>query len=443
MLWPFRKKADSGARAQAGGATISSILDAFSGGDIYDSTLLLNGRERPISRDIMASYSAVYRCATLCAGAIAGLPIYVFDKNTGKRVDGGDSPAGRLADLFEGGMDSDMPTYEFFETIILDMALDGNFYAKIERDGIGRLERLKLLLPHQADVVQSSNGMLVYGLLDEDGDYHRLAAADVLHGKMPRVFNRYIGNRNHRRYKSISPAYAIHRAVSTGLMGDDYVRRHFTGEDLQSNIAIMLKGDYQSVTKEQRNSLLAFIKKSAKERMPIVLPDADVKSTAVPAQDSNLAKLREFQIEEIGRAYGIPSPLLGVNVSTWGKGIEELSKLFLRYSLRHYMERIESVITFNLLPRGFKVRFDEAELTRGDLATTGGFVRNVVGGPQAQGIITTNEAREKFMGLPPVEGGDKLYVPDGRPMLENGKANGHAAYNKMQAEMNLNGGARQ
>jgi phage portal protein BeeE len=55
--------------------------------------------------------------------------------------------------------------------------------------------------------------------------------------------------------------------------------------------------------------------------------------------------------------------------------------------------------------------FDETELTRGDTKTIAEYNKAAIGSMQQPGWLTPNEVRAN-VGMEPVEGGEKLFMPD-------------------------------
>ena len=141
----------------------------------------------------------------------------------------------------------------------------------------------------------------------------------------------------------------------------------------------------------------------------------DAKNISINADDAQLLEARKFQVIDIARAFGVPPHLIGeTSASTsWGSGIEAMSRGFVTYTLQPHLVRIEQELHRKLFPRntGRFVQFDRDALIEGDSAAQAAYNRAALGGPgTGQGWMTLNEVR-KSKGMAPVDGGDKIFDP--------------------------------
>ena len=116
-------------------------------------------------------------------------------------------------------------------------------------------------------------------------------------------------------------------------------------------------------------------------------------------QDDQAAKLRSFQVEEVSRVFGVPPPLLNVNMTSWGSGIEQLARLFWRFGLRQHVERFLAPFSLRLLPMGVRFEVDPTEMLRGDTKETAELVRVLAGDAQREPLASREEMR-RLAGLP-------------------------------------------
>ena len=88
-------------------------------------------------------------------------------------------------------------------------------------------------------------------------------------------------------------------------------------------------------------------------------------------KDTQLVEARAADVEEIGRIFGVPRPLLGVDDTSWGSGIEQLAILFVRFGLSPWFKAWEEAIQATCLTRAewgvVFPDFDERELLRGTI----------------------------------------------------------------------------
>lgn len=131
-------------------------------------------------------------------------------------------------------------------------------------------------------------------------------------------------------------------------------------------------------------------------------------------KDTQNAELRKFQIEEMSRFTGVPRPLLSLDETSWGTGIEQLGLFFITYCLLPWFITIEEAIWRSLLSEAeqdqYYAKFNEGALLRGSLKDQAEFFAKALGSGGGRGWMTQNEVREKSE-LNPMEGGDELPEP--------------------------------
>lgn len=131
-------------------------------------------------------------------------------------------------------------------------------------------------------------------------------------------------------------------------------------------------------------------------------------------KDAQANEQRKFQIEEIGRFTGVPRPLLFLDETSWGSGIEQLGLFFITYCLLSWFTAIEEAVTRSLLSEAesdeYYAKFNEGALLRGSLESQANFFSKALGAGGGRGWMTQNEVRDKFE-QNPKEGGDVLPQP--------------------------------
>ncbi len=123
---------------------------------------------------------------------------------------------------------------------------------------------------------------------------------------------------------------------------------------------------------------------------------------------------QEFLIAEVGRFTGVPRPLLGMDETSWGTGIEQLGLFFITYCLLSWFVNIEQAIARSLLSEAeqdkYFAKFNDGALLRGSLESQSNFFSKALGAGGGRGWMTQNEVRDKF-NQNPKDGGDELPQP--------------------------------
>lgn len=124
-------------------------------------------------------------------------------------------------------------------------------------------------------------------------------------------------------------------------------------------------------------------------------------------RDSQHIEQRKHQIEEIARAFGgVPRPLLVMDDTSWGSGIDVLGQLFVRYTLNPWFSAWEQAIHRSLLTdeeiERYEAKFNEGALLRGSMTDQANFFSKALGAGGHQPWMDYAEVRET-MDLPAKE----------------------------------------
>lgn len=136
--------------------------------------------------------------------------------------------------------------------------------------------------------------------------------------------------------------------------------------------------------------------------LPIVLGGgAKYTPISITPDDAQFLQSRQFQQGEIATMLGIPPHLLGIvdRTTSWGTGIEVQGRAFVDYTLRSYLQRLQTMFT-GWLDEGLWAEYDTDALTRADTATRYDNYTKAIAG----GFFNVDEVRARE-GLPPLPDG--------------------------------------
>ncbi|KQQ13381.1 portal protein [Methylobacterium sp. Leaf123] len=132
---------------------------------------------------------------------------------------------------------------------------------------------------------------------------------------------------------------------------------------------------------------------------------------AVSARDAQMTELRKLQVEEIARVTGVPRPLLMVDETSWGSGIEALGRFFVQYALGPWFEAWQQAGERSLLTTAEKdtltIKFNPGALLRGSTKDQADFYAKALGSGGAPGWMDQNEIRD-LADLPARTGHDTI-----------------------------------
>lgn len=373
-------------------------------GGFYDPAFYEFVRQGNVSVTLEAAMqnSTVLRCIDLISGAIGSLPLKVTKKGAdGAITDHTEHP---LFNLFMYRPNPWQTAFEFKQLMQSRLLARGNAYARIVMTG----SRVSSLIPinGQVTVQETGDGDLTYAVqMSKNQGQLVLPSSEVLHLRSLSLDGITGLSRVQMAADVINTALQAQRAADRifrqGVMAGGWLKHKAV---LSPEAVERLRAQAEQRSGAE-NAGKWFV---AEEGMEPVQMQAN-------AQQSQLAETRAAQVEEIGRVFGVPRPLLFVDDTSWGSGIEQLAILFVRFGLAPWFKCWEDAITRSLLKPtewGKTIPdFDERELLRGTLKDQGEFFARALGAGGHKPWMESNEVRE-LSGLGPHSDGFGL-VPAG------------------------------
>lgn len=339
--------------------------------------------------------STAWACCRLISQTISTLPIKLYKKENGRRVEVSDD-IGRILNYPNPYMSG----ISFMECIGMSMTTWGNSYSRKNRIG-DRIVSLTPMLPEYVQI-KIKNGEMSF-IYTEDGKESELKYDDVLH--VPGLsLDGYVG---------LSPIQFMSKAAGMAIAGDRAAATTFKNGMRLNGVMKMpnfMKSDQRDLFRERITNSLAGALNANK--FLILEGGMEFQALTMHPEDAQLLESRKFQIEEICRWYGVPPFMIGhtEKSTSWGTGIEQQNLAFLTYTLLPYLEKIESAANRTLLTpeqrsKDIYFKFNVEGLLRADSAGRAEYLTKMVN----NGLMTRNEARHKEE-LEPVPGADSLTV---------------------------------
>ena len=294
--------------------------------------------------------------------------------------------------------------YETFAQFILNMiaqqGFDGNAYALVTRDDVGRVLRLDRLDTGTCQPMVD-DGELFYSVGSNpfvaDGVQYVVPQREILHLRVLTPRHVLIG-------ESPIKAAALAAGVNVAL-----ARSQATFFSQMSRPSGVLSSE-MPLNKDQLASLREAwsqqSQKMAQGHVPILSGNLKFQPFGITSQDAQLMEAHRFSVEQIAMCYGVPLPVIGDLSNSTLSNAETLVSLWLSISLGSLLENVEQSLTKTFeLPARENINFDVAGLLRTDFLTRiDGLTRAVQGG-----LFSPNEARARE-GLHPVDDGDRVIV---------------------------------
>ena len=347
-----------------------------------------------VTYDSAMQLSAVWACVKLLSETVASLPLTIYKKTPDGRVV---HETHALTTLFSGKVNRYQTKIEFFETVMLNLVVNGNAYCVIERVG-GRIVSLLPIMSAQVEPMMLDDGSMVYNYQNDQG-MAVFAAENIWHLKL--MGNGTIG---------MSPLAYQRNSLGIAQAAEGAVTKIYRNGAKPSGVLSIDR----MLTPEQREKVRAnfnTLTTSTDDRLMVLEGGMKFDAVSLSPQDIELLASRKFQIAEICRWYGVPSVMVNdsAGTSVWGSGIEQVMQGFYKLSLRPLLEKIEASILVNLMSASERDRMDVAfdfdALLRADVKSRYESYRIAI----TNGLMTPNEARA-MEHLPEKEGGDQLLI---------------------------------
>lgn len=361
--------------------------------------------------------AAVFACVQKIAGAIATLPLHVYrlDGDTRERM-----PKDELWYRLNEQPSTQYTAASHWEGVSTAQLLRGDAYTWIRRSANNSIKELMPLPWGSVMPMRQADGSVRYYInLPEYGITTWLEPSEILH----------FPGFGFDGIKSMSViAYAARNAIGNALAMDEYSGKFFAnGAHPSISLEAPGKMSPDQITAMQQAFNRRYSGLENAHRVPLVLTEGiTAKELSLSAEDAQLLEARKFQVIDIARAFGVPPHMIGeTSASTsWGSGIESMSRGFVTYTLQPHLVRIEQELNRKLFPRdtGRFIQFDRDALIEGDSAAQAAYFRAALGGPgTGQGWMSVDEVR-KSKQLKPL-GGTSAKIFDPRDIEPSGSAN--------------------
>lgn len=374
------------------------------GSDGYSMFAIPNNAGVPVTESTVMNVSAVYACIQLISGAMASLPLPIYERTTTgrQRVD---HPLWWLLN------EQPLPRCSastFWRYMMTSKLLHGDGFALIKRKSAFSPEIVSITPWHPLAVNVYLNGdRLAYQFINYIGgqgiESQMYDQDDVLH---------FTGV-GFNGLRSVSPLrHALRNAAGIALAADKYSAEFFSAS---AKPEIVIKTEMAKLSTEQKELIIdawKSIQQGDRTRPGVLGAGMSLQELTINAEEAQLLQSRMFQIEDIARIYGVPPFMIGhtQNTTSWGSGVEQMGIGFVKYTLSQHIVDAEQEINRKLfLTEKNFCEFNTAGLERGDIKTRNESYRIGLGRAGEPAWLTVNEVR-LAENLPPIEGGNVLFV---------------------------------
>jgi len=400
-LWPFGSKQteDQAPRADVGdGAVFYSLNDPLVREFLRDGLEAASGAT--VNTETALRNPAMFRAVSLISYAIGMLPLHVIDDETKEKAD---HPLFRILHREPNNWQT---AFDFRSLMQLRALVKGNAYALIIRSrqirtGRDEIVRLVPLNPDYVQPVQNDDWSVSYRYQPPKGAQRMLRPDEVFH----------LRGLSLDGISGMSLVKQARDAIGLALSAEMAAGRLFKNGSFIGG-ALTHPGKLSDPAFERLRASLAEKEGASNAGKNLILEEGmKWENLANNAKDAQLTELRKMQVEEIARVTGVPRPLLMVDETSWGSGIQALGQFFVQYALNPWFEAWQQAAERSLLASDEKgrlaVKFNPGALLRGSTKDQGDFFSKALGSGGAPGWLSQNEVRA-LDDRPPVDGGDEV-----------------------------------
>jgi HK97 family phage portal protein len=341
------------------------------------------------------SNPTVFRCVSLIAGDISKTPLQLVTVDDAgiwtPTTSPAFSPVLRKPNRYQ-------TIGQFLEQWMLSKLLWGNTYVLKDRDARGVVVALYVLDPARVVPMVTPDGSVYYSLDTHDiigiAETITAPASEVIHDRWNCAYHPLVG---------ISPLYACGGAASGANAIQAASSKFFSQGGRPTGMLVApteISPDTAARLKEQWKALGAGDTAIVGYGMKYETIDAN-------AVDSQLTEQRDATVATIAGCFGVPVSYVDSTKQPPYANSEATQLQYHAQCLQVHLVSIERVLDEGLeLPASYGTEFDLDALIWMDQATRTAAAKDGIAG----GALTVNEARRKFYGLGPVEGGDTPYL---------------------------------
>ena len=363
---------------------------------VFKSKSFLN----PLPKYKALKLATVYGCTRVISGGIGQMPFVVKGQSETEAMLNNPNP------LFSGS--------QFRTWAMQNVLLEGNAYAPIIRRGAAPAEIIPLDPAHYTVTprLHKDRGIVYDIWRSSYQDSQEVAATIERENMLHFTSDTFDGLKG----KSVLETGAS-AASNLESKLNEYAYLHFEKGALQDYMMSTPDAKHEDRVKKIQKDWEEKIAggTDTKNKIIVVGRDVELKNLNASVRDSQMIQNREVTIQDIARAFGVLSFMIGQEQRvTSFAGVQEMTLFFLRYTLMPHIVRIEEELSRKLYSDGrAQVKLNTSVLIRATDKDRAIFVDVMRGGGGKPGIYSVNELRTIVEELDEIDEAPytKPYVP--------------------------------
>jgi HK97 family phage portal protein len=296
--------------------------------------------------------SAVWACVRLISAAIAGMPLHAY-----RATATGRDPIDLPAWMTRPTMNPNTTRAVHIQQLVASLLLDGNAFIQFFPSVMNPRSAL-VLAPQDVEIVDHGFGSVEYRVRSAGRDLTPAEVVHILYVVVP------------GKERGLNPVDAARETIGLSLAVDQYGAAFFGNGATLSGVIEYPEG--VAPTKDQVKEMVQSFRRrhvgtTKSHAVGALTGGAKWKENSASHRDSQFLELREYQIEDIGRLYGVPPHILGSQKpgSVSYASVELRNIDFVTHGLQPVIEKIEDGYD-RVMPSGTFLKFNVAGLLRSD-----------------------------------------------------------------------------
>jgi len=343
--------------------------------------------------------ATVWACVRILSEIIAQLPVSVQRKEDGQWIEAEDHDALELL-----AQPNDwMSQHDLMSHLVFWSELVGDSYFFKNSNSRGKVTRLLPIRGDECTPDMKADWNLLYECSSGDGINGEFGPDKIFH----------LRNFSNNGYKGLSTIGNMREGIGLALKLEEHGAKQFSKGLISSHWIEAPLGMDEASKLAIKNALRSY--EGGEDSGKTMLLSGGMKLNemgGMTAADAQYLESRRFQKQDIASIFGVPLFLLNdtEKSTTWGTGLEQLSRSFVRFSLNPRLNRLSQTLNRELTPKGeaLKTRFvfDTDNFTLGEFKERMDGYRSGI----ESGVLNPNECRD-IEGRSPREGGDEFRIP--------------------------------
>jgi HK97 family phage portal protein len=307
-----------------------------------------------VNQDTVFKVSAIFSAVSLISDTVSTLPVDTYIRRDGARF------AFRPKPTWITKPDVDTTAIAFWSANIVSLLLDGNIFVRVFRDESGNIVNLVVLNPQKVKIKRNGLGRVMY---EYEGEGRLLSSDEMIH--IPDVVKP-------GEIRGVSRVEALKDNFGLAIALESYAARFF-GQGSTSNGVIEFPGN---LTPDQAKQLVDGFDARHRgfrkaHKTGVLFGGAKYVKTTVDNDAAQFIDSRRLAVEDVARAFNIPTHLLGLPGTNTYSSVEQNNIAFVVHTLRPIVQKLESgySVLLNTVPGGEQafIKFNMDGLLRADV----------------------------------------------------------------------------